>query len=159
MEFTLTKQAAKVAHINLREEMHGDESLLGVDIKIEADVPNDFLSYLNPTLKWSLYDKPEKQGELLEDQGHMPRLRYAEMGQINWAGEMASAVVIHGARKADDLDLEGGVDKVRLECKDGGTVALTFRVKVLPTAQQSSALVGLLGKDVKVSVARAGADS
>ena len=153
--FTLTKQAAKIAHINLRIEMHGEEELAGMDIKVQADVPNDFLSYLSSTLKWSLYDKPDKQAELIEDKGHLPRLRYSELGEMHWAGEMDHAVfVVHGAKKSEDLQLEGEVDKVRIECKDGGTVALTFRVKVLPTPAQTGALSGLLGKDVRVSVGK-----
>ncbi len=46
MEFNLEKHTAKIAHINLREERHGDDPVLAVDIKVTADVPNDFLSYL-----------------------------------------------------------------------------------------------------------------
>ena len=159
MEFTLTKQAAKVAHINLREEMHGEEPLLAVDVKVQCDVPNDFLSYLAPTLKWSLYDKPDKQGELIEDTAHLPRLRYPSMAVLRWDGKMEKAsLTIHGAKKAQDLQVEADVDKLQLECKDGGTVSVTFRAQVIPTPEQSAALVGFLGKEVKVSVSAAGSE-
>jgi hypothetical protein len=116
IEFHLENHAAHIGHLNLREEKHGEESVLAIDIKVEADVANDFLSYLSPTLKWSLYDKPEKQQDLIEDANHLPRLRYPEMA------------------------------------KDGGTIALTFRVQVLPTPKQAGALPTFLGKDTKISV-------
>ena len=153
LEFNLEKQAAKVAHINVREEMHGDDPILALDVRVETNVPNDFLSYLSPTLKWSLYDKADGQGELIKDDAHLPALRHAELGVLGWAGEMEGAsVVFHGLKKSGDIAIEGSVDKVRFECKEGGTVALTFRVKVMPTPAQSAALMGLLGHDAKVSV-------
>ena len=159
LEFNLEKQAAKVAHINVREEMHGEDPILPLDVKVETDVPNDFLSYLSPTLKWSLYDKADGQGELIKDDAHLSALRYPELGVLGWAGEMeGAAVVFHGLKKATDIELEGDVDKVRLECKEGGTVALTLRIKVQPTPGQSAALMGLLGHDTKVSVRPAGSE-
>ena len=153
MEFHLEKPAAKVAHINLREEKHGEEAVLAVDVKITADVPNDFLSYLSPTLKWSLYDKEPGQGELIPDDTHMPHLRYSALGDLKWDGDMPKAVVtIHGLKKVYDFELVADVNNLRLEPKEGGTVAIAFRLQLLPTAGQSAALVGYLGKEVKISV-------
>lgn len=98
--FELLKHKSKIAHLNIREESHGDDKVLAEDIKVQADVPNDFLSYLAPTLKWSLYDKPSNaQGELIEDAGHMPRLRYSQLSALAWDGSMAKAAfTIHGAK-------------------------------------------------------------
>ena len=153
LEFILTKQVAKIAHLNVREEKHGDEPIIAIDIKVETDVTNDFLSYLSPTLKWSLYSKNPTQGELIEDDNHLPVLRYQELGLIGWDGEMDQAVAIfHGAKKSDDIELECEVDKLRFTCRDGGTVTATFRIKVLPTPGQSAALMCMLGKETKISV-------
>lgn len=153
LEFNLEKHNAKVAHINLREEKHGEEAVVAIDVKITADVPNDFLSYLAPTLKWSLYDKQPGQGELIPDDKHLPHLRYPQLGEIKWADEMASAtIVIHGAKEEYDMELTADVNNLKLEPKEGGTVSIVFRIQLLPTAGQSAALVGYLGKDVKMSV-------
>jgi hypothetical protein len=152
--FELSKHKCKIAHLNIREETHGEDKVLAEDIKIQADVPNDFLSYLAPTLKWSLYDKPDAaQGELIKDDTHMPRLRYSQMANICWRGSMAKAAfVIHGTKKSEDLVFEATVDKLVLDCKDGGTVAITFRASVYPTAEESGRLSALLGQEHKISV-------
>ena len=153
LSFNLTNHGAKITHLNVREEKHGDEPIIAIDIKIETDVHNDFLSYLSPTLKWSLYSKNPNQGELIEDETHLPALRYQELGLIGWDGEMDKAMaVFHGAKKSDDIDLECEVDKLRFTCRDGGTVTIVFRIKVLPTPAQSAMLMCLLGKETRISV-------
>ncbi len=153
IEFILTKQAAKIAHLNVREEKHGDEPIIAIDIKVEVDVPNDFLSYLSPSLKWSLYSKDTSQGDLIADDTHLPVLRYQELGQIGWDGEMdQSHLTLHGVKKSDDIDLECEVDKLRFTCRDGGTITVVFRIKVLPTPGQAAALMCLLGKETKITV-------
>lgn len=152
MEFTWTKQDVRVAHLNLREEMHGEESKQAVDVKLSASVPNDFLSYLSPTLKWSLYDKAE-QPDLADDGKHMPRLRYPEMASIKWGGEMQRAdVTFHGAKEKFDWAVDAKVGKLVLDCLDGGTVQVTCNVTFYPKPEQVGALAGILGRDVKVSI-------
>lgn len=152
--FELSKHKCKIAHLNIREETHGEDKVLAMDVKVSADVPNDFLSYLAPTLKWSLYDKPDgAQGELIEDASHMPRLRYSQLPTLAWSGEMKKATfVVHGVKKADDLAFEATVDKLFLDCKDGGTVAISFKASVYPTAQESGRLAAILGQEHKISV-------
>ena len=159
MQFVLTKAPAVLEHVNLGEEKHGDESVLRYDLKIKADLPNSFLSLLDPSLKSSLYraegEAPGDQAGLLEDGTHLPVLRYPAMGDLTWEGRMpAASVVLHGARKKDLVELEGDVDKIRLSCKEGGTVEVTFRVQFLPTDEQLGAVPALLQqKKFAVSVA------
>ena len=153
MEFHLEKHLCKVAHINLREEKHGEESVLAVDLKFTADVPNDFLSYLAPTLKWSLYEKEPGQGELLPDDAYLPHLRHPQLGVMAWSGDMTKAeVILHGATERYDMELEANVGKLKFEPMEGGTVAITFSATLKPNVGQSAALVVYLGKDVQVSV-------
>lgn len=152
--FELLKHPGRIAHLNIRTEKRGEEEVLAADVKVEADVTNDFLAYLAPTLKWSLYSKPDGgQGELIQDDSHMPRLRYPFLPEIRWADKMVDAVlVIHGKKKTDDLQFDAGVDKLCLECKEGGTVSISFRCSVLPTAAQAGQLAALLGQETKISV-------
>ena len=152
--FELSKQKAVIAHLNIREEMHGEEPVLAEDIKIQANVPNDFLSYLAPTLKWSLFDRPEAaQVELIKDDGHMPRLRYSQLPPLAWEGCMEKvSFTIHLPGKAKEIEFEATVNKLVLDCKDGGTVAITFKVSVHPTPEETGRLAGLLGQEHKISV-------
>ena len=157
LEFNLEKQAAKVAHINLREEKHGDDSVVAIDVKITTDVPNDFLSYLAPTLKWSLYDKQPGQGELIPDDKHLPHLRYPQLGEIKWGDDMAGAqVLIQNMTMPGDLELTADVNKLVLVPKEGGTVEVAFRLQLQPSPKQSAALVGYLGQMVRITVRSAG---
>jgi hypothetical protein len=154
--FQLIQQVCKIAHVNLREEKHGEESVTAIDMKLLASLSNDFLSYLSPTLKASLYGKPDGsvQGTLVHDNpGYMPRLLYPELPMLGWVGEMVKAqVVLHGAKKSQDLVLEATVNKLKLAPMDGGTVIITFRVQVVPESAVLGKLAGMLGMELKVTV-------
>lgn len=155
--FTLTSQQCKIAHINIRTEKHGEEDVTAVDIKVQSDLSNDFLSYLSPTLKGSLYGPPDGsvQGSLVHDNpGYMPRLLYPEIHQIKWQGSMKRAqVCLHGATKKSNLVLEADVDKLSFEAKEGGTLAVTFRISLIPEGAVLGKIAGMLGVELKVSVA------
>ena len=61
--------------------------------------------------------------------------------------------VIHGARKADDMEFKGSVSKpVRLAPKEGGTVEVVFQVIVHPDATELGALSAFLGRNTKVTL-------
>ena len=157
MAFSLKKQSAEVAHVNLREEKHGEDPVLACDVKVVADVPNTFLSQLSPTLKASLYQAEgvgaELQAPLLEDGTHLPVLRYPQLGTLKWDVKMGGAtLVLHGAKKADDVRLAGEVNELRLVPKEGGTVEITFRLQFIPEPEQVAAVGALLGRQTKVSV-------
>lgn len=148
--FTITKQSAQVAHLNVREEIHGDEHVLALDITVKADVANDFLDQLSPGLRVALYG-PAAQSDI--DAGHVTVVRFPACKVLDWEGEMkAAALVIHGGRKADNLDFTADINKLVLSLKDGGTVSIKFRAQVLPDPGQVGQLSDVLGEDVKVSV-------
>lgn len=151
--FHLTTHSAKLSHINVREEKHGDESVPAVDLRIALSCPNDFLAYLHPDLKASLYRAEHDQGALIEDAGYLPRLRFEQMPEIRWTMLMKADVVLHGAKPKDDIALlEVEVDKVVLSPMDGGTVGVQFRVRARPSATIVAKLYSALGVDGKVSV-------
>jgi len=157
MAFSLKKQSAKVAHVNLREEKHGDEPVLACDVEVTADVPNTFLSQLSPTLKASLYQaegaQVGAQTPLIDDGTHLPVLLYPQLGRIAWELKMPAAhVVLHGARKSEDVVLVADVNKLRLSPKEGGTVEIQFRCQFPPVPEQVGAVGAMLGRTVKVSV-------
>lgn len=155
--FTLAKQKVRLTHVNLREEKHGpDETVLAVDLSFQADVSNNFLSELSPTLKWSLYEKSPNEDLADKDKTHMPVLRYSQLGELDWASKMENAtVVLHGKSKAETIEFAAAVNKLVLVPKEGGTVAIKFRVQTPVTPDQAGALSGLLSREIKMSIAPA----
>lgn len=151
--FHLTTQQSKLTHVNVREERHGEETVVAVDLTVAADVPNDFLSYLDPTFKFALYAKVPGQNELIEDNSHVPHLRYGFLPELRVVGAMEKAsVTIHGSNPKKDILLEAKVDKLRLMPRDGGTVGILIRVQARPESDIIGRLVGMLGAEIKVSV-------
>ena len=152
--FNLDNQQAKIAHVNLREEKHGDDDVLACDVKIEAKLSNDFLSQLSPTLKWSLYDRDEEDMVSGQDKNHMPVLRYPLLGPLKWDnGIVGGLFTIHAPVSKNDQEFFADVNNLTLSPQDGGTVLVSFRAQFRPDAKQVSNLAQLLGKQVEISVA------
>lgn len=153
--FGLKKVKAKVAHLNVRDEKHGDDPVLAVDVKISADVPNTFLDSLGHGMRAALYrGEGEKAGETFDiELDHMPVLRFPQLAPIKWrAGLVGCKFIVHGPKKADDVLFEADVKDLDLEPKEGGTVALTFKASVLPTSEELAKLGEWLGHETKVSI-------
>lgn len=152
MAFSLKRQSSKIAHLNVREEKHGEESVVAVDVKVQADVGNDFLDSLSPGLRAALYAPDGDQLAGLE--APLSLLRYPQLDSLHWNAPMGGlAFVIHGARKSEDLEFGGNIEKALvLDAKEGGTVALTFQVQIHPDARELGALSSFLGRSTKVSV-------
>lgn len=152
MAFALKKQKGKIAHLNVREEKHGDDPVLAVDVKVKADVSNKFLDDLSPGLRSALFAaEGATQPDL--DADHFTVLRFPQLAPLKWdVSVVGGKLTLHGAKKADDLEFECHVKEATLSCKEGGTVELTFQAAVLPTTDEAGLLAGFLGKDVKVSI-------
>lgn len=84
----------------------------------------------------------------------MPVLRHPFLGTQHFDGvQMGSArVTFHGPKKADDVQIAGAVNQLVGDLKEGGTVAIVFRVQFLPQGAEVGQLSELLGRDVRVSV-------
>lgn len=135
--FKLSMVSADLVHINLRDEKHGEESVPCTDLKFVADVPQSFLTQLDPALLEMLYkpegESPGEQAPLITGDGHMP-LRFPKLPRLAWAAAPFSAeVVLHAPKKKDEYRAVGSVDKLVLEPKEGGPVTITFRVSVTGT--------------------------
>lgn len=151
----IKNQIAKLAHLNVREEKHGEETVLALDIKLTADVPNTFLDVICQGLKASLYKRDDNQGDLLGDDQHMTSLRYPSMATIKFGLSMTSAKLViefFQGPHAESLDFEVTVKRIDLDCKEGGTVAISFNAQTLPDSGQVGTLSALLGHDVTVSL-------
>ena len=88
--------------------------------------------------------------------GKSGSLRFPDLGPLRWKRELVGAQIII---ESDDLLGERNVqfdlatvDKFVLEPKEGGSVAITFRVKVKPTPAQVAVLYQLQHTEVTLTV-------
>lgn len=147
--FKLSKQNAKVVHLNPREEKHGEEDVLAMDVKLTVDVPNSFLDELAPGLRAALYTHGD-QADI--DKDHLPAVRFPQLPSVLWSEKLEQATFSIGPNKAETVEFSADVAKVWLAPKDGGTVSVTFTAQILPEPQDVGTFSGWLGQKVKVSV-------
>lgn len=158
MQFTLDRTTVKLANVNLRSELHGEEHKPAVDLKLEFAIGNDVLAQFDPALKSSLYRKVgalDAQQDLVAVEGHLPMRLFPRMSPFSWDDKVAGAkVTIHvpsGLR--DDIVLEAcDVDNFRIECQDRGVVELAFRIKAHPDEKQIGRLASMVQQDVLLSI-------
>lgn len=154
--FELEKQAAKLINVNPRSELHGDEHKLAVDLKLEMKAANDVLAFFDPSLKSALYKKDGAvQGELIDDPSRLMVLKFPKMGPIKWDHDMAGyRTIFHiGATEKTNIILgDCTVDQWRMECHEGGTVGLTFRVIAHPGTDDLGRLCEMIQQNVEISM-------
>ena len=150
----LIKENFKLTNLNVRTERHGDEEVGAADINFEADVANNYLVKFSPDLRECMYRQDPKATLDMLNPDFAANLRNPQIGAINWDLTINNASLeIH-----DDSDLGyfhcGTVKagKFVFNCKEGGTVAITFKAQVLPEEDQAGLLPVMLGQKVKVSV-------
>lgn len=148
--FELVEVDCKIAHLNIREEKHGEEPVLAIDLKLQADLPNKRLDDVSPGLLASLYTSDDAAEQLFED-GHLPKLRHTMLQPLKLnLGEIKVEATIH--RVTHDVKLDGVVKKLMLECKAGGTVTAIWTISCTPEADVVGKLSAMLGNDQTVSM-------
>ncbi len=147
------KQMVKIANVNCRAELHGDDHVIATDIKIEVKVPNDLLAEFHPDLRHFLYikdDNPE-QGELtLSDAERFTKLRMPLLGPIKWGWEGAgyTLVVDYGISESSAIVLgDVEIDHFVLAPQEGGTVSIAFRAIAKPREDDIGKLVSLIQQE------------
>lgn len=154
--FSLANQAAKLTSVNPRAEIHGQDHVMAADLKFEIKVGNDVLSEFDPSLKSSLYKKADgPQGELIQEAGHLPSLKFPLMGPVKWGKELSGyEVVVHYgvSGKGDIRLLTCEVDQFRFDCQDGGTVVVGFRVIAHPESVELGRLCEMIQQEVELSL-------
>ena len=154
LEFT--RQKSKLDSVNPRAELHGTDTKLATDLKFSMKVSNDVLSFFDPSLKSALY-KPNDaaQGQLINEPGHLPSLKFPLMGSIKWGKEFAgyTLVVHYGVSGKEDIALsECEVDGFKFDCQDGGTVGVSFRVICHPDLDDMGRLCELIQREVDITL-------
>lgn len=127
--------AVKLAHLNVRSELHGDAHETALDLKFERTAGNRCLDMIDGELLISLYTRTaatENEPELEGVEKVWPNLRFPHLGELSFDHELTGArvVVDYGIDDSSAIALEGcKVNKFRVQCIEGGSVVTTFRVQ------------------------------
>jgi hypothetical protein len=148
------------SHVSIRDENHGDEKVLAVDLQFWLEGPNDLLDLFHPELRRGLYcNKAADSGQVEVDEAIavLPNLRTPGLpeklrfgGDDKHAGYRLIADYGLGDEKAN-IDLtECSVGKKWIEAKEGGTVRIGWRVsyagEALNDVMTRGKLTGLMGQ-------------
>ena len=99
--------AVTIAHINLRDERHGDETVSAADLKCKTTLANSWLDQFAPGLLSSLY-KPDPTQDF-ESADHQPHLRFPMIVMLPLKHEIVGANILIERGSTGDLD-------IHLEC-------------------------------------------
>lgn len=133
--FSLTKDKMEV-YVNLRIEKHGENNENGYDVKCKGRFSNSILLKLDAGLRDALYTDDEQRD--VED--FKKKLRFPRIAKpIAWDLEVPRTLLrLHDAdNPSDDLVLsDAKTDSFVFEPMEGGTVELSFRVKLKDTSEE-----------------------
>ena len=127
-----TPTSVKLTHINVRAEKRGDESATALDLKFCHTCANSALAMFHPKLQKALYWRSkdtESQGSIEGVEQILPDLRFPELGTLVWDGEMTARLVIEYGVADKMLFNPVRVNAFRIDCSQGGSVDVTFRVQ------------------------------
>lgn len=156
--FELSEQKAKLISVNPRPELHGQDTKLAIDLHFDTACSNDVLSEFDGFLKGALYKKGDgagAQGELIDDPGRLPVLKFPNMGPVKWSykGEGYKLQIHYGIDGKSDIKLgDLTVDKFKFACQEGGTVVISFRVICHPDAKDSGRLCEMVGQQIDITL-------
>ena len=140
----------------MRNERHGDEQVLGMDMRLQTRMGNEALAMFSPTLKSSFYHKDDSvQGDLVTTADHLPNLKNPKIGLIKWDGtwEHQLLKILDKAKKSDGLVLDDvRVKKMTIDMQEGGTVFFSYLVQAHPDEKTAARLIALLGQEVHMSL-------
>jgi hypothetical protein len=136
MNFAYAKPTTvTLRNVNLRAEKHGDENEPAIDLKFTRTAPNTELGLLSDKLLDAMYwraEHTEDQGEIEGVDKIAPNLRLPQIESFSWTLELTGCRVEidYGLGKKSNIVLtDCKVNALRVLCKEGGTVEITFRVQ------------------------------
>jgi hypothetical protein len=157
---------AKLVHVNIRGEFHGTETVPQADIRFEVALANTVLDAFDSALRTCLYKPappahpqarlPELPG--IEPVSDTPALRFPELAMpLRWEAEgkgyrlTVEAPVLPAPLALADVT----VNSIRLDCLDGGTVGVDFRVQTTnaPDVETIAALARMVQRTVRIALA------
>jgi len=154
-QFSLYRQTAILAHINIRDERQNGEHNSAADLKINFVSDSGILSEFHPRLRHALYKMADSNDTIMAVAGE-PTVRVFDtlIDKLHLRHNLIGAnVVIEFGLGMPDISMSTvDVDGFTAELMDGGTVNLQFRVKARPTGEQIKRLYEMLGNEITISV-------
>lgn len=155
--FELATTQVKLANVNPRAELHGEDPKPAFDLKIEATLPNSVLYQFNPELVGLLYKKDENPDlvDQVSESDAFTALRFPKMGAIkwDWEGTGYDVTVGYGIGGASDIHLgDCKVDHFKFEPMNGGSVLITFRVIAHPETADVGKLCEFIQQNIEITV-------
>lgn len=154
MMFTLDKKPCTLVHVNARSEIHGEDRKLAMDLKIAVTLSHRQLDEFHPRLRDALYTKDGgAQGNLLKDDPEV-HPTFSKLEAIKWSekfeGYKANVSTLYGSM---DMDIISAiVDKFLFVPKDGGSVAVSFRIRAQADGETIGALCEHIQQDILLSL-------
>lgn len=158
--FQFKEITAKLSNVNIRAEIHGEETKLAADLAIELRGPNTILDKIAPGLLQMLYRKPEEgedeQPELDLDPNRLSKLAFPLLVQpMKWEKDYSGYdfIMHYGIDESSNLKLNTcQVDKWKFDCQGGGTVITSFRVIAHPSEDQIGHLCAQIQQNITLSL-------
>lgn len=152
----ITPTPAQLKSVTPRTEMHGEEKVVALSLRLELTAPNTILDLLSTKLRHALYMQVEGQEQLPGVEPSTPLLRFDAFDHhaIKACFEGWTLFVDHGVDEDDPIALGGcKVDAFRLEALQGGTVKLAFRVGTNDiSSEEIGVLCGKLGSEISITL-------
>lgn len=155
--FEIQQQPAKLVHLNIRTEKHGEDDVRAVDLKFERVGANTLLDELAPGLRAALYrtGQPGDQGDVFVGANGLTALAFPQIemplrldGQ--WPGYKAS--IATGVDPDDALVLTSELKKQKVEAVQGGSAKHEFTLSAYPDDEELVRLASALGHEVELSL-------
>lgn len=154
--FQIRKQKTKIVNVNPRSELHGHDTSLACDIKLEVNMSNDELAAFDSALKGFLYKEDDFQDELFEEGGLLKKLRFPNLGPLKWEAELVgyNATIAYGLGDSSDIQLaDVRVKNFILHAKEGGTVVVICTMQTHPQTEDVGPLCQFIQNEVEVTLA------
>lgn len=152
--FSLLQRECTIVSVNPRVERHGDETVPACDLFLGFTGSNDILSEFHPSLKSSLYSRPDEP-DMADEPGYLPRLKFQHIGPVKWGQEhVGYRMVIHNEidpRRDREVDL-CDISKVVFKCHDGGSVETRLKVAMKAPEELVGWLCSHISSGVSVSL-------
>ena len=142
MKFDFTKRSAAIGKINLREEHHGDDKKLAVDVPLRFAITMKEFDMVAPC-------QGVKLSKILFDEKKRPVTHLLSPLSIHRKPEHITLTIYHhqleeAKRKLvfKDVTIKG----ISIEIEDGGTLTLDCKAQFRPTAKDREHLIDCMGE-------------
>ncbi|PXW23376.1 hypothetical protein [Paraburkholderia caballeronis] len=156
-EFRFFKIKMKVTSVNVRQELHGDEHRLAMDIGLEFNQSNRSLDKLDGRLVQTFYWKnpagaQQEDLEGVERVTDYPNLRFEHLAMpVKWLEEFSEGAfrIHHGDDGANDIVMRDvDINNIRFSAKEGGTTTYSVRIQCHPDEADVARVCTVLQSEV-----------